>query len=342
MSVLQISKNLKLYVSLLYNAHMAVYFYYGDEDYNIELEIAKMHKKLNKDFISMSYKTLDAPDFQTLIANLRTPPMMFGDMLIVINSEEYFSSNKTFFTDNELVDIEKALLNNPEGLNIVFVVKFPREDGKKIDTRRKLYKILSKFNVKEFPTIKTYKTEEISAWVKNNAKSKGISINQDALNLLIEHIGNNLRQFDSEIDKLKLLAHPEKIITKHMIEQICIVNQDLFNFTELIMKNEKDKALLEFKKLLDKKHPLEILSAVQTMLRKWIILKTKSSQLSFRELAKETGQHEFVVKQTLVKLKNIKLSDLVELKQNLFEVEYKIKSAESIDMISEVECAIIR
>ena len=60
------------------------------------------------------------------------------------------------------------------------------------------------------------------------------------------------------------------------------------------------------------------------------------------ELAKLTGQHEFVVKQTLAKLKHSALKDLVRLKQNLFEAEYIIKTAESIDIISEVECAIIR
>ena len=127
-----------------------------------------------------------------------------------------------------------------------------------------------------------------------------------------------------------------------MVTEICISNQDLFNFAELIMKNQKDAALLEFKKLLDKKHPLELLSAIQTMIRKWIIIKSKSNNLSTLELSKLTGQHEFVVKQTLTKLKNTKLSDLVKLKQNLFDVEYKIKSADALDIISEVECAIIR
>ena len=51
---------------------------------------------------------------------------------------------------------------------------------------------------------------------------------------------------------------------------------------------------------------------------------------------------DFVVKQTLQKLKNTKASELVRLKQNLFDVEYKIKSAEAVDIIQEVECAIIR
>ena len=321
---------------------MAVYFFYGDEDYLIELELKKMRSKLNPDFISMSYQVLDNPDYSTLIGALRTPPMMFGNMLVVINSENYFSGNKKAFEDNELADIENALSNNPEGLDVVFVLTLPRDENKKPDSRKKLFKILSKYNVREFPTFKTYKTAEIAAWIKSNGKSKNISFKDDAIELLIEQIGNNLRQFDAEMDKLKLIAYPEKTITKKMVEDICVSNQDLFNFAELIMIGEKDKALLEFKKLLDKKHPLELLSAIQTMLRKWIIIKIKSSSMSSFELSKETGMHEFVVKQTIQKLKRTPVSELVKLKENLFDVEYKIKSAESVDMISEVECAIIK
>ncbi len=320
---------------------MAVYFFYGDEDYNIELELNKMRSELNPDFLSMSYQVLDNPDYQTLIQYLRTPPMMFGDTLIIINAESYFLGNRNVFDDSEIDDIEDAIKNNTDGLNIVFVVKLPRDEGKKLDSRRKLYKILSKTNMKEFPTFKAYKTAEISAWIKSHGNSKDIIFKDDAIDLLIEHIGNNLRQYDAEMDKLKLLAYPEKTITKKMVEEICISNQDLFSFTELIMKGDKDKALLEFKKLLDKKHPLELLSAIQTMLRKWIILKVKSS-LGNAELSKIVGMHEFAVKQTLQKLRNTQVSELVKLKENLFEAEYKIKSAESVDMISEVECAIIR
>ena len=76
-------------------------------------------------------------------------------------------------------------------------------------------------------------------------------INDDATELLIEQIGTNLRQFDCELDKLKLMAYPEKTVTKKMVEEIAISNQDLFNITELIIKNQKDKALLEFQKLIE-------------------------------------------------------------------------------------------
>ena len=321
---------------------MAVYFFYGDEDFNIEQHIDKMKAELNPDFMSMNYQTFDNPDYQTLISAIRTPPMMFGKMLVVISADSYFSSQKKAFEDNELSDIENSLSNNPDTLDIVFVVKLPRDENKKIDTRRKLYKILSKYKLLEFPTFKTCKTAEILAWLKNYAKGIGIEYKEDAALFLIDQIGNNLRQFAAESDKLKLLAYPSKVITKQMVENICVSNQDLFNLTELILNGEKDKALLEFQKLLDKKHPLEIISALLTIIRKWIILKIKSQETSTFELSKTVGMHEYAVKQTLKKLKKSSVAELVKLKQNLFNVEYKIKNAELTDIVSEVECAIIR
>lgn len=321
---------------------MAVYFFYGEEDFNIDLEINKMRSKLNQDFLSMSYQFLDNPEFPVLINALRTIPMMFGRMLVVADIFNYYFSDDYNFDDKELTEIENALNNASEELDIVFVVRIPRGSNKKIDSRRKLTKILSKFSTKEFPQFSIFKTAEIAAWIKSRAKEKDLNIKEDAANLLIEQIGTNLLQFDKELDKLKLIAFPEKTITKKMVEENCTSNQDLFNITNYIMKGEMGKALLEYKQLLDVKYPLEIISAVQTMLRQWIIIKAKSKS-PIQEIMKLTGiRSDYRVQKLKEDLRNVSLKDLVRLKENLFNVEYKIKSGQIIDMESEVECAFIR
>ncbi len=321
---------------------MAVYFFYGEEDFNIDTEIEKLRSKLNPDFISMSCQTLDNPEYGELINALRTPPMMFGNMLIIINAEDYFSSTKKQFEDNELKDIEESLEHNQEGTDIVFVVKIDREEGKKPDSRKKLFKILSKYNAKEFQVIPTYRTAEIAAWVKNKAKEKGLTIKDDAMELFIEQIGNNLRIFNNELDKLQLTAYPEKTVTKKMIEEICVSNQDLFNITNCLIKNEKDKALLEFKKLTDKKHPLEILSAIQTILRQWIIIKVKANAPVHEVMNLSGIRNEFRINILKKELKDIQTKELINLKNNLYDIEYRLKKGEVIDSLSEVECALIR
>lgn len=318
---------------------MSVYFLYGEEDFNIEQEINKLKKNLDKNFLEMSYKIFDNPKFPDLISILRTQPMMFGKMLIVINCLDYFSKT---FEDKEFKEIEKAIEDNNENLDIVFVAQLPRNEGKKLDSRKKLFKLLSKQNSKECAIIPTYKTAELENVISRLAKDKGIKIEKNAYTAIISQIGNNLRQIDKELEKLKLFAYPKDIITSEMVKEICISNEDLFAFSDYLIENKLDKAVLEYRKLLDTKYPLEILATLQTMVRRWIILKAKGKNNSSFELSKLTGMHEYVVKLTLQKLKNANLKDLVNLKMNLTDVEYKIKAGQILDIEKGIENALFR
>ena len=107
-----------------------IYFFYGEEDFNIEQEIGKLKKNLDKNFLEISFKTYDNPKFPDLISILRSQPMMFGKMLVVINCLDYFSKT---FEDKEIKEIESALEDNNENLDIAFVAQLPRNEGKKLD-----------------------------------------------------------------------------------------------------------------------------------------------------------------------------------------------------------------
>ena len=319
---------------------MAVYFFYGEEDFSIEQEINKLKSSLDKNFLEMSYKVYDNPKYTDLISILRTQPMMFGKMLVVIKCLEYFSKT---FEDKEIKEITKALEDNNENLDIVFVAQLPRDEGKKLDSRKKFFKLLNKFNSKEFAPIPNYKTDELITFVKKQAQKRKLKINQDAVMRLIEQIGNNLRQIDGEINKLYVIAGTDNPVTADMVKTYCYSNEDLFAFSDYLIAGEKDKALKEYRKLLDKKYCLEIVATLQTIIRRCIILKANSNESPF-ELAKMTGMHEFVVKQTLQKLKkaNVSLKNLVKLKENITEAEYRIKSGQVEKPEIEVENAFFR
>lgn len=319
---------------------MAVYFFYGDEDYNIEQAIDKLKQGLDKNFAAMNYKTFDNPSFVDLMDAIRTQGMMFGKMLTVISCKNYF--DKTL-EDNQIKELEATLENCPDNTDIVFVATLPRNENKKLDSRKKLFKILSKYNVQEYPTFKMnyYGKQDLSNWIKKQAKSKNINVGQDVIDILIEQIGNNLREIDMELEKLKLIAYPEKTITAKMVKEICISNEDLFNFTELIMSQDYDKALNEYKKLLDKKHPLEILSATQTILRKRILLKLNAHK-PINEIVAITGMSDKQIQAILRNSGKQKLKNLVNLKKNLTNAEYRIKSGISTNAESEVQDALIR
>ena len=125
---------------------MSVYFFYGDEDYNIEQAVDNLKSGLDKNFAAMNFKILENPSFPDLIAAVRSQAMMFGRMLTVIKCNAYFEQSgdeNSKFSDSQYKELTEALDNNIENSDIAFVVNLAR-DGKKIDTRKKIFKILSK------------------------------------------------------------------------------------------------------------------------------------------------------------------------------------------------------
>ena len=127
---------------------MPLYLFWGDEEFDIELKIKQLKKTVLKNNISpLNFKKTDNPAFNVLDEALRTQGMLFGDVLHVINMEKYLlnSTEKNELSDSELSCFETSLANLNPNFHIVFVCKIPLGEKKKPDSRKKIYKIISKY-----------------------------------------------------------------------------------------------------------------------------------------------------------------------------------------------------
>lgn len=308
-----------------------LYFYHGQEDFNIEVEVQKLKSKIvDKAFVSTNYRIYDNPKYQELIDILRTPSLMFGNILAIINCEKYFfdTKGKVNFEDKELKQIEEAIELMPQSLHVVFICNIERDSTKKIDTRRKLYKIITKYaTTQEFPEYKPYQ-KELATWIQKQVKKKEMIISYETTQFLIDRLGTNLRIINNELEKLKLAIHPEKMIKNEHINTICTSTEDIFVLTDYILKGQKDAALLEFKKLSTSKHYLEILAVLQTNFTKLAAMKVDSVDKNPFEIATKNRLPEFIVKKQLEKLKNVPMDKIIKIRQKLLEAEYRIKTGE--------------
>lgn len=321
-----------------------IYFFYGDEEFNISNEIKKFKDKLDKNFIEMSYKHYNNPKFPDFIAALKSQPMMFGKMLIEINCLNYLcgkTDNKSF-DDTQIKQIQEALDNCNENLDVILVATIPEDSQKKIDKRKKLFKLFAKYNAQEFAKIPSYKTAEFESWIKQRAKSKGLALSNDVALTMLLQVGSNLRLLDSELEKLKIFAG-DKPATKEMIKEICVTNEDIFTFTDYLINENLPKALEEYHKLLSKKHPLEILAVLQTLIKNKIQIKSASIKHSSDEIARMLNLNPYRAQIEVQKVKNISLKKLVKLKENITMAEYKIKTGQSaLEVDKEVEYALLQ
>ena len=311
---------------------MSVFLFWGQEEYLLNNEVKKLKNELLDDsFISMAYKVFDNPSFNTLMDILQAAPLMFGATLSIVNLDKYLVGNKLSFTDKEMESIDFALKSVNEKVNIIFVCKIPRDENKKPDSRKKLYKIISKYSqVREFAQFKTYQ-KELNLQISKMAKEKDLIISSDNIVLLIEQLGPNLTLIDSELEKLKIALFPNKTVDTESLKKYCTSSEDVFLLADLIINGNKNEVIKQFNLLTEKRHPLEIFSVLQSNFQRFIYIKSYERKMSTKDIALNLKLHEYIVMKTQEKLRKISLDRLLQIRENLINAEYKLKTGQSAD-----------
>ena len=196
-----------------------VYWLEGDEEYFIDLIINYAeHKILTESEASFNLSVFYGRDanWTDIVNSCRKYPM-FSELQVVILKEA-----------QSMKDIEKleSYIEKPLSSTLLFVAY----KNKKVDGRTKLAKFLKDKAV--LLTTKKLYDNELPEWTNNLVKSKGYTITNKALFLLIDHIGNDLSRLNNEIGKLTLNLSDRKNITEDDIENFVGVSKE-FNVFEL-------------------------------------------------------------------------------------------------------------
>jgi len=121
----------------------------------------------------------------------------------------------------------------------LFIVSYK---DKKVDGRSKLAKMLKEKG--ELLSTKKIYESNLPEWVTDLLQTRGLTINQKALKLLIDHIGNDLIRINSEIDKLSINLGQRKTISEDDIETFVGISKE-YNVYELqnaLIKKDLAKA----------------------------------------------------------------------------------------------------
>ena len=209
-----------------------VYWLEGEEDFFIDEVINFAEKKiLSEDEAGFNLTILYGrdSDWATVINTCRRYPM-FAEKQVVLLKEA-----------QGLKDIEKliAYIDKPLDSTILFVAY----KGKKVDARTKFAKALKEKSV--MLTTKKLYENEMPDWTQKLVRSKGFSITNRALNLLIDHIGNDLSRINNEIDKMALNLKERKEITEDDIENFIGISKEynVFELQDALARKDMFKAI---------------------------------------------------------------------------------------------------
>ena len=195
-----------------------IYFLFGEEAYFIDKISDYIGDKVltdeEKGFNQMVLYGRDVT-IDDIVGNAKRYPMMADKQVVIVKEAQHLSRN---------IEQLCAYAENPQQSTVLVICyKY-----KKLDKRKKLYKIIQKNGV-VFESKKLYENQ-VSDWLRKNLLSNGYTISHKAALLLVEYLGTDLGKISKELDKLKLALPTQTEITPKHIEEYIGISKDYNNF----------------------------------------------------------------------------------------------------------------
>jgi len=196
-----------------------IYWLEGEEGYHIDILIDYAeHKILSEQDASFNLTIFYGRDaaWPDVINACRRYPM-FAEKQVVLLKEAQLMKD---------IDKLEAYVEQPLH-STIFVVGFKE---KKLDGRGSLSKLLKK--KAEVLTTKKIPDYQLPEWTSRLIHDKGYVITPMALNLLVDHVGNDLSRLSNEVDKLVVNLGNRREIQDDDIEKFIGISRE-FNVFEL-------------------------------------------------------------------------------------------------------------
>jgi len=298
-----------------------IIFLYGQDTYRMKeklKEIIASYKKIHKSGLNLKYFDCQKKSGEAIFSDfkneIRQTSMFKEKKLAVINSP---------FSDPDFK--EKFLKEAKNFLKSEDIILLYEEE--KINKNNSLFKFLKK-NTKcqEF---KVLSGQKLNAWVKKEFEKYNTKIDQDALETLIEYIGNNLWQMANEIRKLASYKNSNQTQVKDV--ELLVrskIETDIFKTIDAIAEKNKKRALELLHKHLEKgDSPLYLLSMINYQFRNLLIVKDFIERCRpYNIILKKSGLHPFVVKKSYYQSQKFSFQELKKIYQKIFQVDLNIKT----------------
>lgn len=308
-----------------------VYFLQGDEPYYIDLISDYIEKNLLSDAQKGFNQTIlygKDVDINTIITAAKRFPMMSERQVIIVKEAqdvkdlEKTVKNKIAGKEIEINALEEYIKNPLLSTTLVFCFK-----NKVLDGRKSVAKVIDEHAV--LFTSKGLYENQLAEWILGIVKTKGCSISDKALRLLIEFVGNNLSRLNNEINKILTNFNGKGAIEEGHVLKFVGVSKE-YNVFELQNALSR-KDILKCNKIVNyfaenaKENPIQMtLGNMYSYFTKILLVKTSRPKDEF-EASRLLGIQPFLAKEYLLAAKNFEDYKILNIFGYLRDADLKSK-----------------
>ncbi|OHA70243.1 MAG: DNA polymerase III subunit delta [Candidatus Wildermuthbacteria bacterium RIFCSPHIGHO2_12_FULL_40_12] len=296
-------------------------FLYGQDNFRSRRklnEIIEKYQKSQKSGFNLRRFDLAETDFQDVFSEFQQSSIFQEKKLLVL--ENVFSSPNL---KEKLLENEKALLESKDA-----IVFYENDKLGKIAEKNAFFKFLHKeAKSQEFNLLIG---QQLRSWARKELTKRKCEIEENALEKLIEFIGNDLWRFSNEIQKLssfksRIDMDAVLLLVKPKIET------DIFKTIDCIAAKKTKTALKLIRQHLeDGENPLYLFSMMTFQFRNLLLVKSLEKEGTHHGnpyvMAGKLGMHPFVFSKTMRQVNFFTLEELKKIYRKIFQADLDIKT----------------
>lgn len=306
-----------------------IHLFYGPEVFLFEESLRKLKLIiLGKDVSSFNFTVYDGDlsSGKDIRNAIQTLPLFGENRMVVVKGIENLASGDT-------MELISALEDMPE---LSYVVLQSNND--KLDGRLKLVKLCRDQGV--VVNLRRLFPSQLTLWIKARAKALGLKMDENALELFMTLVGNDLWSVENELIKLETYQGGDSgMITEHHVKAIVASNteNDIFDVIDAIAEKDKKKALILSFQMLRDGTPLPLMLAL-IVRQLALLLKTKfvleeNSYIGSKDLARILGIAPYAGQKCLKQHERFTFDELRSALTDLARAEKSIKTGEGDGML---------
>jgi len=311
-----------------------IYIFWGPDSYSRQREIEVIKKGLgDAELLSLNTTVLTGKD--TTPEQIKdfccTVPFLNPFRLLIIEGllqgfehdtrkTKSSAENKEVRSAEKWKDLAELLKDIPETTNVIFI-----DDN--VTARNPVYKSLSSIaKVKTFPLMKD---RDLRDWINSRINAGAGQINQGAIKLLIEYVGNDLWRLNSELDKL-ISYCDNRTISEDEVKQLTSYSKDIniFHLVDCVLEKKSSEAQRLVSRIVKEgASPSYIISMILRQLRLIIKAKCIEKGKTRSEIATILGSpSEFLIEKTMNQARIYTLDQLRSVFQKILDMDVSIKT----------------
>ncbi len=169
----------------------------------------------------------------------------------------------------------------------------------------------------------------LESWITKRAQSIGVKLTPEALSLLANFIGNQLRMLANELDKLAMYVGERGVIEADDVRKLSAQVQEarIFDLTDALAQRNRTQALdLLHDLLADGEPPLRLISTITSQVRSLLLVKELAAEgMRAQQIASQTGMAPFVADKALRQVGKFQMTQLEGAYRQLLATDAALK-----------------